>query len=202
MGHRLKGCGVDGDDRANRTRVGAALVLTAIVIGTTATAVVVGPAFNRPTSGRFSMSVAIVPWHEGQPFWVWVPVMLQARSPDWLHIGPDFGVTGVDWRMVNGSQGAWLNISGNHTVSITTWANIDDVSSSTGLQWSARAPGEEGQPRLYFAAGGEAAGPLAVRLFATYSAGSSSCEDTAVASEMLPGDGQVRDLRLEVSAPC
>lgn len=189
-------------DRLERKKVGVALVVVAVMIGTAVTAVTVAPAFGRPQSGSFSMSIEIVPWHENESFWVWVPVMLQDRSPNWLQFTMQPRTGGVDWHIVNGSEGTWLNVSGNQTVRIDTWATIEDVSRATGLQWSALVQGPEGQPRLLFAAGGEGASPIAVRLVAIYSAGNPNCPDTARASEMLAGDGQLRPIGLEVRRPC
>ena len=82
MGGACQRYGVDAEDRATRTKAGVALIVVAMMVGTVGTALVVAPAFNRHTPGTFSMSVTIVPWREGQEFWVWVPVMLQDRSPN------------------------------------------------------------------------------------------------------------------------
>jgi hypothetical protein len=202
MGRLRQRCGGDAVDLSKRQKTGVALIVVGVMMGTAVTAVTVAPAFGRPTSASFSMSIEIVPWHENEPFWVWIPVMLQDRSPNWLQFSIQPQNSWVDWHMVNGSEGSWLNVTGNHSVSIGTWATVEDVSRATGLQWSALSPGPQGATRLLFAAGGESTGPIGVRLTAVYRVGSSPCSDVGVASEMVPANGGLRVVDLEVEPAC
>jgi hypothetical protein len=179
-----------------------ALLAVVVVVVVIATASVVWGQLGARDPGSLSIEIEVVPWQEGSPFWVWIPLMLQDRSADWLLQPMRPSAQGMGWTMVSAPQGSWLNVSGNVTLNINTWAQINDVDRATGLQWSALAPGPGSQTRLFFAAGGAAAGPIAVKLTAWFSTGQSSCSDTARASEMLPGDAQVRSIALEVKSEC